>query len=113
MTLEKRHAFAVFLAARAFLSSRKWAGLPYIAIRRASSSCFSITPATGGTLLLYNAAPFPSEVEAARWRALLPHSLLLAVTIASSLGSVSQNVFTPLQLTPNNRSMNNRNNRFN
>ena len=91
-------AFAVFLAARAFLSSRKRAGLPCtddIALRRASSSCFSITPAAGVTLLLCNAAPLPSEVEAARWRALLPHSLLLAVSIASSLGSISRHVFTP------------------
>jgi hypothetical protein len=48
-------AFAVFLAARAFLISRMRAGLPFtddIALRRASSSCFSITLAAGGTLLL-------------------------------------------------------------
>jgi hypothetical protein len=66
-----------------------------------NSSCFSITPAAGGTLLLFNAAPLLSEVEAARWRALLRHSFLLAVTIVSSLGSVSRHVFTSLQLTPN------------
>jgi hypothetical protein len=41
-------AFAVKLAARAFLSSRKRAGLlstDDVALRRASSSCLSITPA--------------------------------------------------------------------
>jgi hypothetical protein len=44
-------AFAVFLAARAVLSFRKRTGLPCtddIAIIRASSSCFSITPTAGG-----------------------------------------------------------------
>ena len=46
-------AFAVFLAARAFLSSRKRTGLPCtddIALRRASSYCFSIKLAAGGHL---------------------------------------------------------------
>jgi hypothetical protein len=57
-------AFAVFLAARAFLSSRKRAGLTctdYIALRRSSSSSFSIKLAAGGTLLLATLLRFPEK----------------------------------------------------
>ena len=64
LAVQHAAAFAVFLAARAFLSSRKRTGLPCtydIALRRASSSCFSIKLAAAGTLLLATLIRFPEK----------------------------------------------------
>jgi hypothetical protein len=68
-------AFVLFFAAPAFLSSRKRAGEKSsveIALRKASSSCFSITTAAGGTLLLQFTLQSTDGIEAAsQSRALL------------------------------------------